>query len=731
MRPLLIATSALLLSALSADAAAIYRADGGTLAGLRGPLANGARLRLEAVPLLHGGPETLELEKFEVWTPDAEILLFGAGGEVIERLPVPAAQYFRGRVEGQPDSLAFLSVSSDGVEGLVYAHERKFAVTTRPSRNGAGERSLVIVETPVLDDHPLPGEGFECEVEGSTLTPPSGRPRAVTNAAGQAVALAAPVGTQRSVINIAIETDYELYVNAGSATANVTTFIANLVGASSTIYERDLLTEIRLAYLSIHSNASDPFTVVPGSGGQTTIDALLELGTRWHNAPPTPARRSAVALISGKSMGAGVAWIDTLCSGDFSYGGGYGGAYSYTGGIDPPSSLAVANPNASPDYTASSNFWPLHGFTHELGHNVGSSHTHCVALTDTQKATYGVTRSFVDECYTAGGCFGGTRMVPAEKGSIMSYCHLTYGDASDTRYTFGLPGEPSEVIRNNMRAYMAAVTPSMSAITAPSNLAAGATGTASVTNVAGLTYSWSVSNGTINSGQGTSSIQFTPTAIPVSVTVTATNTSGCAITDTRTISTSVAPVAPTGVIATVYSSTAVSVSWNAVPGAASYQLWRSSGGSFVNMGNVGDTTGYIDPTPSPNTAYRYAVRAVASDGVTLSPLSEDDLATTVMFTDPTLIAGETVPKVEHFTQLLTAVNAVRTLAGQATITFSAPVPAAGNAIRAAHISQLRTALDGARSAIGAAAMSWADSTLTAGVTTIKADHIRQLRAGVQ
>ncbi|HEX2060517.1 MAG TPA: M12 family metallo-peptidase, partial [Thermoanaerobaculia bacterium] len=690
--------------------------------------------------LIDGEPATLELERFEVWADNAEIKVFGENGKVLETLTPPAAEYYRGSVAGQPDSLAFVSVMGDRVEGIIYAADRKFALGSR--RVNATRREVIIEESSITDDIAMSGEGFMCELENAPVLVPPTRPRAGTNAAGEVIATAALTGTQRSVINLAVDTDYELFVNAGSNTSNVTTFIGNLIGAASTIYTRDLLTEIRLSYLGIQSSASDPFTIVPGGTGTwngttvtyTTMHALLQLGDRWHLTPPSTNARSAATLISGKSPGSGIAWVGTLCQGDIAYQGHWGGAYSYCGGIDPPNDLSVPNPNGSVNYVApSSNYWPLLQLTHELGHNVGSSHTHCITLTPAQKTQYNVTRNTVDECYSGeANCFSGTQVVPLEKGTIMSYCHLRGpGYGSNTRFTFGQPNEASEVVRNNMRGNMAGKTPSMSAISAPGTLASGATGNASVPAVAGLTYSWQIANGTITSATNTAAITFTGSANPISLRVTATNSTGCSITDSVTVSfNGTALAAPANFVAGAVSATSIAMSWSAVSGATGYQIFRSANGTTYDQIGTTSSTSYTDLAATNGVAYMYRVRAHDAAVVT-GPYSNADLATGIAFTDPTLTTGVTKAKLAHFTELLTAVNAVRTLAGLGAISFSAPAPALNVGVRKAHIDNLRDGLNAARAALSLGGVSYTDPTITAASTGVKAVHISDLRNGVR
>jgi hypothetical protein len=187
-------------------------------------------------------------------------------------------------------------------------------------------------------------------------------------------------------------------------------------------------------------------------------------------------------------------------------------------------------------------------------------------------------------------------------------------------------------------------------------------------------------------------------------------------------------IAPANVVATATTSTSVNISWTAAAGAASYRVYRSNGGAYTLVGSPAGTS-FDDTTVVANTAYLYRVRSFAGSESTDS--NNTDLATTFIFTDPTLTVGTTTTKLAHFTELLTAVNAVRTLASLGTVSFTLPVPTTSVTIRRQHLLDLRTALDGARAILGLTALTYTDPTVTAGTTTIKAVHITEIRDGVK
>lgn len=184
---------------------------------------------------------------------------------------------------------------------------------------------------------------------------------------------------------------------------------------------------------------------------------------------------------------------------------------------------------------------------------------------------------------------------------------------------------------------------------------------------------------------------------------------------------------PANVVAAATGATTVSVTWPAVSGAGSYRVYRTDNGTtYALVGSPAVTPAFTDTTASANKSYLYKVRSVAAAE---SADSNVDLATTVVFTDPTLTAGSTRGKAVHFTQLLTAVNAVRTLAGLSPIAFTAPTPAPPVSIRRQHVLDLRNGLNAARSTLVLSAVTYVDPVIAAGAL-IKSAHVMDLRTGV-
>lgn len=728
------------------------RIEGGQIDRLR-DAPKSRELRLDRVPLIDGRMETVVLEPFDILAPNAVIEVWDASGKA-KRIKPAEMKQFRGYVEGFPESLAYFSVIGDKTQGLVIIRERKFfAYTSKRAK------AVFIEEISSADDFGL-GNTYTCGVTGDQLEfKQSMLPKSLAMDV-KSDAFSWPNSSSATMLNLAVQTDSSMYANFLNNATDVETFTRDLIGKLSTVYKRDLRTELRIVYLSI-ATSTDPWPTNPFAPSPNgTLDALLEYGDYWHNSAPSGASKSAALLLSGHYQGSpqsystgGIAWRDVICTPEFfcdpgvypaPFANHYGGPYTYCGGLGiNAADRTNPNPDANPDYGAPADgYWAIAQVAHELGHIVESRHTHCIAMSGGDQATYG--RTYVDNCYnTEGGCFSGSTALPGEagangKGTIMSYCHLTFGGAS-IRYTFGQANEGAHTITDAMRLRLDGKTPSgVSGISAPASLATGASGTASVTGAGALTVDWTITNGTFTGGGTTAtgtSVDFTANTNPVTLRMVATNASGCAFTDVASVTvTAVTVNPPTGVLA-IGSQTggSVTVMWTNSGTATSYNVYRSTDNvNFTKISTDGAVTStpFIDGTAVAGLAYMYKVRGVNSG--TESSDSNKDFAVPMSYTDSTITATTTSVKAAHFTQLMTAANTLRAMAGLGAISFTEGTPAASGVVRRTHVTELRSGIDLARTTLTFSAGSYpTDNTITAGTTTIKKAVVDEMRAALQ
>lgn len=198
---------------------------------------------------------------------------------------------------------------------------------------------------------------------------------------------------------------------------------------------------------------------------------------------------------------------------------------------------------------------------------------------------------------------------------------------------------------------------------------------------------------------------------------------------TKTATTSAPPTAPSNLTASL-SGTQVNLTWttsSSSVGVDRYEVWRSlNNGAYTLIANPTGAN-FSDTTVSSGSTYLYRVRAV-DVAMNASSYSNADYVT--LFTDHPLVAGTTLVKAQHLTELRQAVNAARAAAGLAAAVWT-DAPLSGIFIKAVHIQELRDNLAPALSALGLAVPTYTDPTLTAGSTFVKKVHIEELRQAVQ
>ena len=198
--------------------------------------------------------------------------------------------------------------------------------------------------------------------------------------------------------------------------------------------------------------------------------------------------------------------------------------------------------------------------------------------------------------------------------------------------------------------------------------------------------------------------------------------------------------APSGLVATPPASgSSVTLNWSAASGATNYRVERKgAGGSFALVGTT-TTTSFNDNGTTAGAAYLYKVCAANAQNSCTSAYSNivlgaavifpTDSTITTMVDDPTGVTV-TLPKVAHITELRSAVNAVRSLAGLSAATWTNPslVPQS-NLISKEDVRDLRDRLDEALTVLGVQISAYSDSPLVGAPTgtLIKGVHIRQLR----
>lgn len=738
----------------------------------------------QAEPAIHvpvtvaGERKVIDVEPFNLWAPDGAVVVHDGTRQV--RHAPPDARYYRGRSMKDGD---FASLTVDqgtgNATGMMVLDGRRYVLsgsTEEDDRRPRRPTAVPALTAREVEDSDIAAiaQQWRCSLDGER---PARTPASRTMASAATPEKRESIGaSQGYVVSLEVETDYDLYLTAHDENL-LTGYVTNLTGALSSIMSRDLNITLQLQNVHVHTSPQeDPWRAQPSAGINA---ALYELADYYH-ANYSSLPRSAVVLLSGKPFSAGTAWEGALClsprdfycssgsCGDPAADGHYGGAYAVCGNMAGPS--FVPNPNGNLPATG---FWDLQDYAHEVGHVLGGHHTNCIALTPAEQGTTG--RSWVDECASDEyGCYSGGLVPPIEGGTIMSSCFNI--SPTTSRYAYG---SAADVSHHELDDYMrraggtvgglqnvnsATTSLTLSPVSAPDSVAPNSTGNvASITAVSGALYSWSIDStdftAAITGGADTNSVTFSaPSTGTATLTVNLYNAGGCAgLTESKIVSTSAAPAAPTGVLATAASATSVNLWWNQVSGSSIfYTIYRSSPIDRNSFGIVGCTqvvpaalTPYVDNfSVSGNSAYLYKV--TASSGAfnsscppppVQSAYSNIDLATTVSGIPIPVIASHLAIKADHINYLRAATLAVHKLANgsAATLSFTDTIGSCATdpphcvAVKAVHVNELRNPLTSDRQTLGLPAISFTPvlTSCSSQCVVISATDFTQLLGAVQ
>ncbi len=397
------------------------------------------------VPLSNGQHMNLLLLQQQMLTDDFRVTTSAPVGRYTEIKP---GRYYSGVVKGSSLSLVAVSFFENDIIGVIETAEEGTMELGKLENDPAGRYALF--PTAKLQFNPQ----FECGMEHIE------QPKPIEDRADSDIPK-----SSLNCVRIYFECEYDMYLANGSSVQNTVNYMTGVYNVVKTLYGND----------GINTTISEIFVWnTPDSYPTTsTSDAL----SAFRAARANNFNGNLAHLVSrGAPTGGGIAYLDVTCNKSFAF------AYSYI----------YQNYSQFPTYS-----WTVMVIAHEMGHNLGSPHTHNCSWDVNGD---GVAGEMIDGCgpqagYSEGNCT--TAPLPANGGTIMSYCHLIGGVGINLNNGFG----PLPKARIQNRVYNATCLTACSncahtvSITKTDVVCNGASTGSATANVSGsggpYTYAWS------------------------------------------------------------------------------------------------------------------------------------------------------------------------------------------------------------------------------------------------
>ncbi len=340
---------------------------------------------------IEGQNRELHLMKAEIFSPDFRLETASAPGITLHR---DMGLHYTGILANTPESLVAISFFMNEISGFIAINNKHFTIGKVENSN-----KHILYEKNNFNEI----FSFECEAipeenhSSAQVAPP------------ETSALA-------GCVRIHIEADYSLYQNKNSNLNATFNYVLALFAQTATLYANENI-NIDLSFLRIWDTSS-PYNSAAAALSNLTAQAY----GKTHG--------DLVHLIHTFGLG-GVAYTNIICRDDINTGvSGVNGSF-----------------NNVPTYS-----WDVEVLTHELGHNLGSPHTHACSWNGNNTQIDDCGNVFAAEDNNPNtdpeSCYNPNNQILPPSGTIMSYCHLINGVGINFNNGFGQ--QPGDLIRSRV-----------------------------------------------------------------------------------------------------------------------------------------------------------------------------------------------------------------------------------------------------------------------------------------
>ncbi len=345
----------------------------------------------------------LKLKKVDLLSSD--FILTNSRGKMQD--PNLSGNFYWGYAEGYPESAIVINVFLNEVSGAIDLGDETYTLTKLKD-----EATYILYQEEDIENVPA----LSCGTDGLQE---SFHQRLQDETHRQAP-------EPQNCVKMYVEVDHDLFTRKNNSITETYNYVAGAFSQVAILYANEevnfTLNEVKVW------DEEDPYTGIAANGQGPSSSTYLNqfrsalLGTNFNGD---------LAHLVGVNGGGGIAYVGVLCSPNYAFGySGVGNSY-----------------NNVPSYS-----WTVNVLTHEIGHNLGSPHTHACSWNGNSTQIDDCGNIFLandnnpntqpNACYSANN-----EIVPSNGGTIMSYCHLNQVGMD---FNQGFGQQPGDLIRDRV-----------------------------------------------------------------------------------------------------------------------------------------------------------------------------------------------------------------------------------------------------------------------------------------